>query len=928
MNKKIIGFLICMLLITTSFALGSNAGDISVLEAKQLENKNYIQENHDETKLIQDGEYAPGELIIKFKDEINEYVSIDGILKTGIESIDKLNTKYGVASAEKVFRNKASSSLSNIYKFIVSEDSCIIGISEEYKNDQNVIYAEPNYFLYYCDNPDDPYFEQQWALHNIGQFGGTYDADIDAPAAWDIETGSSDIVIAIVDSGVDYNHNDITDNIWINSGEIQGNSIDDDGNGFVDDFYGWNFAKDNNDPLDDQGHGTHCAGIASAVADNGIGVSGICWNTRIMSVKSMIKKGGTADWITNGILYATDNGADIISMSFGIDKKVQILEDSIKYAYSKGVVLVGGAGNDDTDNLFYPAAYEEVIAVAATNDEDLKADFSTYGSWVDVAAPGVEILSLRAKDTDMYKDGKHIVDEFYYIASGTSMACPHVAGLAGLILSKDDSLSQEEVKFVICNSADRVAPNENADIGSGRINAYTALLTGPGPADAKITYPIHSKDIEENYVIDIEGSAWGEGFQYYIIDYCRGKYPEFLDWTELKNSTSSVQDGVIGTIDTTNLEEGLYYIRLTVFCDNGIYRDTIWIVKNTLDNDVIVDDDNLDGPWYGTTEHPYRYIKDGITGAGNGDTVYVYNGIYYEHITTWKTTTLVGEDREGTIIDGSINGVNTTDVIHMLADGVTISGFTIQNGEIYIGIPSEYNVISENIIQNCYSGLFINGGSYNKVLNNIIRKNNYGICLFGTNNLISGNLIIDNNREGINLWGSGQLIVRNIITNNVKGIELNTKANNNKIIANNITDNSDYGIHSVIITVRSNYIYYNNLMRNEDNARDKGKNFWYKPEGLTAGKGNYWDDYTGTDSNGDGIGDTPYNVPPKDSKNKDHFPFMEPIDINNVEILGLEEDIAKNNNQESRNKVILNSIYLWLLNQFRILQKIFAHITK
>ena len=183
----------------------------------------------------------------KFKEEINDFKSKDGILITGLESIDRLNKKYGVTSAEKILRDNLPSSLSNIYKFVLSDTSSLIEISKEYMNDQNVIYAEPNYILHFCDVPNDPIFYQQWALYNTGQAGGTFDADIDSPEAWEIETGSSDVVIAIVDSGVDYNHIDIKENIWNNSDEIPGNGIDDDDNGYKDDYRGWNFVT--NDKL-------------------------------------------------------------------------------------------------------------------------------------------------------------------------------------------------------------------------------------------------------------------------------------------------------------------------------------------------------------------------------------------------------------------------------------------------------------------------------------------------------------------------------------------------------------------------------------------------------------------------------------------------------------------------------------------------------
>ena len=166
--------------------------------------------------------------------------------------------------------------------------------------------------------PNDPDFNKQWHLHNSGQYGGTIDADIDAPEAWDIETGDSDVIIAIIDSGIDYTHPDLENNIWSNEGEIPDNRIDDDENGYIDDVIGWDWRNNDNDPLDDLGHGTMCAGIASAVGNNNIGVTGVCWNCKIMPLKiidSTISLEFDIDDLASAIEYAADNGANVISIS-------------------------------------------------------------------------------------------------------------------------------------------------------------------------------------------------------------------------------------------------------------------------------------------------------------------------------------------------------------------------------------------------------------------------------------------------------------------------------------------------------------------------------------------------------------------------------------------------------------------------------------
>lgn len=362
-------------------------------------------------------EYVTSELIVKFKNNIEVSISASsglnqiigdvsatfpkGILKTGIESIDMLNKEFNVNAAEKLIEDDSVPELLNVYIFSIDEDVNVFSAAEAYMNDTSVEYAEPNYIYHYCIIPNDPYFNDQWALHNTGQSGGTPDADIDAPEAWDIETGSSDVVIAIIDSGVDYTHPDISNNIWINEDEDRNhngkfdkwpwwlkkngvygdiNRKDDDGNGYADDIIGWEFAGkygiiDDNDPMDTLGHGTICAGISGAVGNNGIGISGVSWNCKIMPVKVGSKTIRLSN-VVRGIIYAAKNGADVISMSLGGLSSSEAAYDAIKYAYSQGSVLVAGAGNIDTDIGFFPAAYDEVIAVAATNSTDEKAEFS------------------------------------------------------------------------------------------------------------------------------------------------------------------------------------------------------------------------------------------------------------------------------------------------------------------------------------------------------------------------------------------------------------------------------------------------------------------------------------------------------------------------------------------------------------------------
>jgi len=646
-------------------------------------------------------EYKSGELIVKFLDKVTFSESPKGFIVTGIESIDKLNIEFSVKSVEKLLEHDEVSSLSNVYLLKFHNKNDIFSIATKYAENPNIEYAEPNYLYHLCSStrrswqsvqeistspssnfiPDDPLFNQQWFLNQFS------DCDIDAPEAWDIETGDPDIVIAVVDTGVDYNHEDLADNIWTNPGEIPNNWKDDDNNGYIDDIHGWDFHDKDNSPMDYHGHGTHCSGIISAVTNNGIGVAGIASNCKIMPVRV----GNNLVWVWNvlaGIEYAAYNGADIISMSLGNYALLDSEKDALDYAYNQGSVLVAAAGNDDNSLEHYPAAYDNVIAVAATDQNDNRAYFSNHGLWVDVGAPGYEILST-------------IPGNIYEKYSGTSMACPVVSGIVGLLLSNKPDLTQKEIKTIISNAVDIV--NSLKYIGLGRINAYKALQKEPAIAILG-TIPNWKHGVKG--IIDINGTASGDGFQYYVVEYGRGKIP--FSWTELANSTDP-KEGILASIDVSGLDEGIYAIQLRVICNSGTYKDRIGILVNNEYNTVYVDDDNIDGPWYGTIEYPCQCIHDGIDYAGRKDEVYVFNGTYSGNVVIYKKINLIGEDKDATIIDGD---QTEKDGIIVASNNIKITGFHIKNCDHgisitpvlpkYLGIN---NLIFENTIYNCIIGV-------------------------------------------------------------------------------------------------------------------------------------------------------------------------------------------------------------------------------
>jgi subtilisin family serine protease len=461
MKVKIIVVYVCILFLINSFS------------AVSAINKN-VKKYDNQLNYLPNGEIVSGEFIIKFRDET-----------IFTPSINKLNEKYNVISIEKMFSDTDHKLLKNIYRFRVPKNADILTIVNDYSLCGEVKYAEPNGIAYLCGIPNDPHFSKQWALHNTGQDDGTTDADIDAPEAWDIETGSSDIIIAVIDTGIDADHPDLADNIWINEDEIPRNGIDDDENGYIDDVNGWDwsFTDNNHYPQDKIGHGTACAGIAGALGNNNIGIVGVCWNCKIMPLQVFDENiEGHMGWIAEAVRYAADNGARVISMSIVIDSRYYFLRDMIDYAHEKGVVLVASAGNAGINKKPYPAGYNNVIAVGATDNNDSIMNIyhanlnqwitSNYGYWVDISAPGVNIYTTMPTYHVFFNDyGADL--NYTYFTAGTSLSCPYVAGLAALILSKKSSLSPEDVRYIIRKNVDPY--NSDKYIGTGRINAFQAV---------------------------------------------------------------------------------------------------------------------------------------------------------------------------------------------------------------------------------------------------------------------------------------------------------------------------------------------------------------------------------------------------------------------------------------------------------------------
>lgn len=495
--------------------------------------------------------FVPGEVIVRLKDAGGVSALSEGTdpAQGHTAALARLQAGYGLGSSRPV-----TNPLRHEPDYVLKTSRDVAALCAELNKDPEVQYAQPNYRYRICREPNDPEYVNQYA-HQLIQMS----------RAWEISTGSRDVVIAVIGTGVDIEHPDLKANIWVNQEEIAGNGVDDDLNGYIDDVHGWNFGDsdsnvvpprpDPEDPLSfllsENGHETNVAGVIAGVGNNGIGVCGVNWQCSIMVLR--LSMDYSSEEIAAALDYAAANGARIINMSFGGDEfgpeGDRLVRNAIDHAYAKGILLVASAGNSYTSRPEYPAAYYNVLAVSSTDGDDMKTEHSSFGPWVDIGAPGTDIVT-----TELGGD--------YISTAGTSFSSPYVAGVAGLLLAHRPQLTNVQLRALLENTTDplnygQVDPNVGY-AGTGRVNAYQALL------QADRDYPlgeIVTPGGRHTYAADGNAIAlclfvYGDSFQ---LDYRASGVP---DWTTIGQGAAPADPNGFVCLSLANPGPGGYELRL------------------------------------------------------------------------------------------------------------------------------------------------------------------------------------------------------------------------------------------------------------------------------------------------------------------------------------------------------------------------------
>ena len=500
---------------------------------------------------------TPGELIVRLRSDAS------------VVQLQSLSRQLGAASVSPIFSPTTPAGqhprLRRAYLIRFPSGWDLEPLRHRYARHASIEAVEMNRLNRFCEEtkPSDPSYGEQWNLDALN-----------LPQAWHIEQGAPEVTVAVVDSGIARQHPELRSQLWQNPGEIPDNGLDDDENGYVDDINGWDFSdaptlqghgdwtERDNEPDDETGHGTHVSGIIAAEANNGIGIAGIAWGCRLMPLRAGFKIGPGAflqnDDLAAAIAYAADNGAQVINMSWGDTVNAFIIEDAVAYAYYRGCVLVGAAGNSQALGSYYPAALKTVLSVAGL-ERSGQLGVSNFGASIDIAAPGDEILSVDMEQPYAYR-------------SGTSMAAAHVSGVAALVLSANPTCANTEINQWLTGTAREISLT--SVVGAGLVDAYAALSVQTGLM-AQI-------DVRWTPQIEIVGSAGGAEFASYWLEFGTSETPEL--WYPIGHpQTKPKSNAVLHEWDTSALAEGTYTLRLSVKAENGnTVRDKVVVeVRHT-----------------------------------------------------------------------------------------------------------------------------------------------------------------------------------------------------------------------------------------------------------------------------------------------------------------------------------------------------------
>ena len=816
--------------------------------------------------------YAADRIIVKFK---------EGMFEKGIpnekSSLSMLNSKYG-ASAEKLLKKTSNRDLDRLYVLKLPRNSDIKKIVEEYNDDLNVEYAEPDYMLYAIDTyPNDPYFSLQWGLNNSGQFDGTLGADMDALAAWGIANGSEEVVVAVIDSGVDYTHPDLEANMWTNP---------------RDGSHGWDFVNNDNDPIDDNGHGTHCAGIIGAIGNNSLGIAGVNWKVKIAAIKFLDSSGsGSTTNAISAINYANLMGFKILSNSWGGGGYSKALYDAIQgynLPDAGSMLFIAAAGNSGSNNdvtPHYPCSYNlnNLICVAATDNNDSLASFSNYGATtVDIGAPGHYIYSTVPTGSCELCNSTG-----YDYLSGTSMATPFVSGAAALIKAKFPDINASQIKARILYSIDRIDSLNGKVVSNGRLNVYNALHEDDTPPATVTDLTIVGTDMTN---VTLSWTAVGDdgnegNSTYYDIRYSTSEINEsnFVYAPQVSGIPTPEENGSAetfvagGTAIGAGINPGTtYYFAIKVYDEVGNPSD----ISNVVSDITTEPPSSIPGCDYLVNSSNYLIDENNTNYCLFADVATSTHGVLFANYT------------ENTTLDCRNFTIYGTDSLYSFG--------------VYLGLYTGNNSIRNCRITDFHLGVVLDFGSSQNNLTNITANSNvFGIEPYYSNYNIMRNIrTVNNSDDGITFYvadynklenayisGSADASSDGIIYSynswhdefvNVTianasasgfymGFSINTTINDSKI-----TNCGSYGIRLYYSGSPPNKIY-NNLFNNTNNLYIAGTiyaNYWNatrlgssKVYSYGAVGGNYWTNpsengYSNTclDANADGFCDSPYDV--------------------------------------------------------------------